>query len=275
MLERRAEWRELLGVWTRVLDAWVAWRPGALRPLDWEEAWCRQRWQRGVPLLLEADLELPPEAVEELIGPVIEPLALCGADEEQALRAFVRQWDEGGAGPADLLPLLGKGGSLGLAQARGVRVPLAAFLAHAGLRPPLETYFSRVRALPARLWSADMCPWCGGPPGFVEVLTDGRRRLCCHLCGGAWTPVGPRCPGCGGEEGGTLERIDGDVGEPGDFLEGCQLCHGYLKGVDRRQRPTALSALVEDWGSPHLDALAMRRGYQRPTPSVAQLLPGA
>jgi hypothetical protein len=270
LLDRRADWRKPLGFWTRVLDAWAGWRPGDFRPLDWTPAACRERWGRGVPLLLEADLPLPREAIEGMIGPLIEPLALCGPDEEQALRAFARQWDDGAAGPADLLPLLGKGGSLGLGPARGGRVPLAAFLAQAGLRPPLETYFSRVRILPAGLWTASVCPWCGGSPGFVEIVADGGRRVCCHLCGGGWAPMATRCPWC--EEGDALVHLTGTAVEPGDIVEACRVCHGYVKGVDRRQRPTALSPLVEDWGSPHLDVLAMGSSYQRPTPSIAQLL---
>ena len=61
--------------------------------------------------------------------------------------------------------------------------------------------------------------------------------------------------------------------DEGYFIEACRACHGYLKGVDRRQRWNAGSPLVEDWGSPHLDLHAAREGYWRSTPSLAHLLP--
>jgi hypothetical protein len=41
--------------------------------------------------------------------------------------------------------------------------------------------------------------------------------------------------------------------------------------VDRRLRWNAASPLIEDWGTPHLDLIARRRGYWRGTPSLVQL----
>ena len=52
-------------------------------------------------------------------------------------------------------------------------------------------------------------------------------------------------------------------------------CGGYLKELDRRVRWNGRSALVEDWGSPHLDLAARRAGFWRPLPSVLDLASGS
>jgi len=59
--------------------------------------------------------------------------------------------------------------------------------------------------------------------------------------------------------------------DEGYSISTCKACHGYLKEVDRRLRWNAGSALVEDWGSPHLDLFAHRAGYWRAIPTLIQL----
>ena len=68
-------------------------------------------------------------------------------------------------------------------------------------------------------------------------------------------------------------RFQGEEREEGYLLGACQACHGYVKELDRRVRWNAGSALVEDWGSPHLDLVARRRGYWRGIPTLVQLQP--
>src|SRR3989442_15075750 len=31
------------------------------------------------------------------------------------------------------------------------------------------------------VWQLGVCPFCGAPPGFSDVVEDGRRRLACHV----------------------------------------------------------------------------------------------
>jgi len=272
LLGRRSELRGSLAFWTPILDGWMQWRPAKLPALAWGPAQCRDRWERGVPLLAEAPPEIAREPLEDLLGPLIERLAVAGPDEMAALGSFAGAWDAGTAGPDDLFPSSGKDGASGWQERLGVPARLLAFLAHAGLRPALEAYFAAVRGLPDGVWAGGGCPWCGGPPAYGDLIEEGRRRLSCHLCGGLWPAHGSRCPFCAGSQWGEAVRLlDGEM-EEGYFMEGCPTCHGYLKGVDRRRR-TAGSPVVEDWGSPHLDLHAARQGYTRATPSLAHLVP--
>jgi hypothetical protein len=40
------------------------------------------------------------------------------------------------------------------------------------------------------VWGLGVCPFCGAPPGFGDLVEEGRRRLACHYCGGGWIRVG-------------------------------------------------------------------------------------
>ncbi len=278
-----AEWNRALGnrsargwplaFWTPILDGWLGWPAGSPAALAWTASQCRERWERAVPLIVEAPPDLDREALEAQIGPLLERLATAGYMD--ALRRFAETWDAGGIGPGDLFLGAGKEGPASVGERIGVPAPILSFLAHAGLRPGLDAYFARVRGMPEDVWRGRTCPWCNGPPAFVEVVDGGRRRLSCHLCGGAWTASAPGCAFCGTRETGAVIALSDGGPEEGQLVEACRSCRTYLKGVDRRRRFPAASPLVEDWSTPHLDAGAMRRGYRRPTPSLAHLLDDA
>jgi formate dehydrogenase maturation protein FdhE len=83
-----------------------------------------------------------------------------------------------------------------------------------------------------------------------------------------------QCPFCGHQTAKDLVRLDAEEKEEGYFISACKQCHGYIKELDRRVRWNAGSALIEDWGSPHLDLVAVHAGYWRPIPSLIQLARG-
>ncbi len=260
MLARRSAMGDALALWTSVLDGWRDWKDSGVAPLAWSAEECRERWERGVALLAEAAPAIAPESLEELLGPLMERLVAAGPENADTLQRFAAAWDEGRIGAASLDEV-------------GMPAHIVGFLAHAGLRPALETFFSRVRVMPEGIWERGFCPWCGGLPSYGDLLEDGRRRLSCHLCGGAWTAPRLRCPFCQAWQSGDMVRLVAEGAEEGYFVEACLACRGYLKGVDRRERWNAVSPLVEDWASPHVDYYAAREGYWRATPTLAQLLP--
>ena len=274
LLVRRAALAEPLQFWTAILEGWVAWKPPAtLVPLVLSPEECRPRWQAGRALLADAAPEIPPASVEDLLGPVMERLAADGPEAAAALRRFAEAWDDGQVDARTLLPSLDGDPATTLQERFGLGSHLGAFLPVAALRPALEIYFEGVRALPDGVWTRGACPWCGGAAAYGDLVEDGRRRLSCHLCGGAWIAARLRCPFCDGWNSRDLVRLVGEALDEGYFIEACRACLGYLKGVDRRQRWNAGPPLVEDWGSPHLDLHASREGYWRATPSLAHLLP--
>jgi len=276
-----AEWREALArrpalaaplqVWTDLIDRWAEWTVLPPSPLTWSADACRERWERGVPLLAEAPLALSPESVEPLLGPVIERMAGASLARHESLRRLAEAWDRGELGPAALLPIDEKQGAAMVAERFGLPAPLVAMLAVAALRPALEVHLAAVRDLPEGVWQPAGCPWCGSPAAWSDLVEDGRRRLACHTCAGAWLGPRLRCPFCEIWQSGALVRLVAAGADEGYFVEGCRTCRGYLKGVDRRQRWNAHSALVEDWSTPHLDLIAERQGFHRPTAAITHL----
>lgn len=271
LLERRPTFRELLAPYGKILDAWAQWSGDRVAPLQWSVEDCRERWGRGAPLLAAAALSIPPEEMEDLLAPAIELLVTIGT-EDTALARFVEAWDRGDVGPAVLFPEKGRIGSAAAQERSGLSQEFVAFLAHASLRPVLESYFADCRPhLTESAWNLGVCPFCGSPPGFAELLEGGQRRLACHLCGAGWTFPRLQCTYCGSRNAKDLAVLRAEEKEEGYSISICKVCQGYMKEVDRRLRWNAGSALVEDWGSPHLDLIAHRAGYWRALPTLIQL----
>jgi len=273
--ERRSSLREPLGFWSAILEGWMRCKSGASEPLDWTEGQCRERWERGRSLLVDAPPPFGREAIEDLLGPVMERLSADGPASAEAFHRFAVAWDAGEIGPETLLPHPDRDPVALLHERFGLPGSLSGFLAPAALRPALEAWFDRARILPDGVWTRGTCPWCGGAPFYGDLVEDGRRRLSCLLCGGVWIAPRLRCPFCETWDARDLVRLLAEDAEEGYFIEACRACRGYLKGLDRRQRWNASLPLVEDWSSPHLDLYAAREGYWRPTPCLVHLIGAA
>lgn len=278
----RGEWRDLLArrpafagplaICGAILDVWATWSPGRPVALLWGRAECAALWEAGRPLLAAAPPSIPRDELEALLAPAMEVLAALGPTEATALQRFAEAWDSGDLEPSALLPHPGRIGSPHVESAVGLSAELLGFLGCAGLRPILEAYFGACRPhLTDGLWMRGSCPFCGAPPGFADLIEDGRRRLACHLCGGGWIFSRVRCPFCGTTVTGELVRLQLEEAEEGYSIEACARCGGYVKELDRRVRWNAGSPLVEDWGSPHLDVVAERAGYRRAVPTLIQV----
>ena len=60
LLTRRPAFRESLGLYGTVLEAWSRWSPDGSPVLRWGAEQCRERWERGVSLIVEAPPPFPP-----------------------------------------------------------------------------------------------------------------------------------------------------------------------------------------------------------------------
>ncbi|OLB09957.1 MAG: hypothetical protein AUG14_05085 [Candidatus Rokubacteria bacterium 13_1_20CM_2_68_19] len=269
LLRRRPTFAPALAVYEELVRLWAA-TPVEVTPLDWDSGACAHRWERGVPILAEATPPLDAETVEPLLGPVLDIVGGLRGDAFDGLRAFADAWDAGHLTVTSLFPARGR---LGTVDHRiGLDAALVAFISAATLRPLLEQYFLVAREhLADGVWQLGVCPFCGAPPGFSDVVEDGRRRLACHVCGGSWTASRVWCSFCGNTDTEDLRRLEPESGDEGYFISACIKCRGYLKELDRRVRWNGGPALVEDWGSPHLDLVAQRSGYWRALPTIVDL----
>ena len=270
LLGRRPTLREALAVYDDVLVTWARWSAPRSLVVPWSAEACRTRWAQGVPLVEVARESVGAGDVEDLMAGAMDAVARANAEFVPALQRLAEAWDVGRVGPAALLPVRGRVGSGEVEEVSGLPADVVGLLATLSLRPALEAVYSATREhLPEGVWALGICPFCGGPPGFTDVVEDGRRRLACHLCGGAWIFAKLRCPFCGVDGGQHLTRLTPEEArEEGYVISGCRECHAYLKEIDRRARWNGGPPLVEDWGSPHFDLIARRQGFWRPEASL-------
>ncbi len=271
LLERRPTFRDVLAPYGEILKAWAR-GPGLPIPsLRRSREECGERWHRGVPLLAEAPPSVPAEAMEEAVAAALGFLVAVGEDGE-AVRRFAEGWDRRAIEPSALFPQRGRFGSATLPAQTGLSPESLGFVAYGGLRPILDAYFADCRPhLGGADWDLGICPFCGAPPGFADIGEDGKRQLVCHCCGATWAFSRLQCPYCGGRRPDEAVRLQGEDREEGYLIEACGGCRGYVKALDRRVRWNGGPALVEDWGSPHLDLVARRKEYWRAVPTLIQL----
>jgi hypothetical protein len=267
LLQRRPTFRETLEPLSRIFRAWAEWTDQPA-PLRWSAEACRARWSNGEPLLAGALPSISPGSLETLLAPALDVLA--GFEEDP--REFAEAWDRGAIGPSGLFPERGRIASIEVQERSQLSQNALAFLAVVALRPGLAAYFAECREHVAdSAWDLGVCPCCGGPPGFADLLEDGRRQLACHLCGTSWTFARLVCPFCGTRTASDFVRLVAEEAEEGYAIGACRSCRGYVKELDRRVRWNAGCGLVEDWGSPHLDLIAHRQEFWRPIPTLIQL----
>ena len=264
LLARRPSFREALAPLGRVIDAWESWPAGSVQPLLLSADDARRRWSRGEPLLAAATPDIPPDRIEPLLHAALDLI-----DASEDTRPFAEAWDRGEIMPASLLPRSGRIGAADVAQRSQLSLEAVALLAVAGLRPFLREYFAAAHPLVDPLsWDRGTCPCCGAPPGCAELIEDGRRQLACHLCDARWTFARLMCPFCASRESSDLVRLIAEGADEGYAIAACRACRGCVKEIDRRARWNAGPAIVEDWGSPHLDLIARRQGYWRAVPGL-------
>ena len=255
-----------------MFQAWAEWQGDRPAPLRWSAEACRACWSKGVPLLAQASPSIAPDSLESLLGSALEVLAQF----EEDVREFAGAWDHGEIGPSALFPERGRIASIAVQERSQLSQNALAFLAVVGLRPVLAAYFAECRGhVQDSEWDLGICPCCGAPPGFADLLEDGRRQLSCHVCGTGWTFARLACPFCGTRAAADFVRLVAEDAEEGYAVGACRACRGYVKELDRRVRWNAGCGLVEDWGTPHLDLIAHRQEFWRPIPTLIQLGPPA
>jgi FdhE protein len=281
MIDLREPWRDLLArrsamapslaPYGELLEAWSTAAPPP-QSSPWSAERCRAIWARGVPLAADIPPSLESDDVEDLLGAAMEAVAATDTSRGAALQRLAGAWDARAITAESLLPRREGIGNGQVEAASGLDAATATFLAYATLRPLLEPWLAPARAhFTDGAWGRGVCPFCGAPPGFVDVVEGGHRRLACHVCGGAWGFAKLRCPLCGVEGTKDLHRLQAEGSDAGYVIVGCRACRAYLKELDRRERWNGGPPLLEDWGSPHLDVIARREGFVKPVPALLDL----
>ena len=274
LLARREPIRETLAFYQGILGLWADWDGAGRVPraaFGRDGAWCWARWKEGIPLYSgEAEVPFLREEIEPLLSGALGLLHGIREADGPGLVRLAEAWEAGELPASALLPTH-PSFTRHVQERIGLSSDILGFLCQIVVRPPLEEVVEPLRGLLEDSgWDRGICPFCGSPAAFSDLGEDGKRRLLCHLCGSEWGFLRIRCPFCDNRDPNTLKILSPEE-EEGYFVDACDLCRGYVKGLDRRLRWNVVSSLLEDWGSPHLDLVALDLGYWRNTPSLVLL----
>jgi len=117
--------------------------------------------------------------------------------------------------------------------------------------------------------SEGTCPYCASPASLsILRQSDGRRLLCCGLCGQRWFFHRVQCPFCEAQQ--TIEMLT-VTEKPVHWIDRCTGCNTYLKTIDERtfSESTSAIALVEATATLYLDLIADDQGAIGPLPYCA------
>jgi FdhE protein len=141
------------------------------------------------------------------------------------------------------------------------------FLIQTSIMPSIEAGVEQLRReLDPETWLKGYCPLCGSLPTLSLLKEEaGKRYLLCSYCGYQWRMDRISCPFCKNKDQESLHYFFGE-GEETYRIDLCDRCHQYIKTIDTRSLQKS-DPVLEDLATLHLDLLASRKGYQRPTPN--------
>lgn len=206
----------------------------------WEPGTIEDRLEQGQPLLDFDRLPLDPASFEDLVRQVAATLIRHHpglAEQEEALEGtdyiiLAREWYEKGRGAAG-------------ASVVGRLPDLATLVVANALIPYLEKAAEAIMPHVDELrWLRPYCPVCGGQPDFAALEREsGARRLFCSRCDTDWLYRRIGCPFCSNEDPGRLAYYPSEDNVYRLYV--CEVCHRYLKAIDRRETTRPFHVTVE------------------------------
>ncbi|RLA89570.1 MAG: hypothetical protein DRG20_04520 [Deltaproteobacteria bacterium] len=137
------------------------------------------------------------------------------------------------------------------------------FLLTTFMKPYLEKITeATIEMIDENSWLRGYCPVCGHDPMFSELFGEEKRRyLFCSFCGARYHVMRIFCPFCENSEQKTVHylMIEGDERY---YIDVCDKCKRYLKGVNRKHFQTDFFPQVEFIVTLHLNLLAEKEGYK-------------
>ena len=250
------------------LDATSSLADTPVLPLD--AASILGKWQKGLPLLRNEAVPIPPR-LKEILQPICTALADAGAGDS-ALHI----------GAAIAARSIDADSLLGVSVARNQKAIRTSAL-HMGFSPDLVWLIGELGSAPLAYhlqhhalgsdprtgtgvrpqdWHRGYCPFCGSWPAFIEAR-GGKRALRCSYCALEWALASNSCVYCG-NAGSDFVTAAPDVQQPQRRIELCGRCSGYTKVIEVED-PTPFPLLaIHDLATMSLDQGAMDRGYRRP-----------
>ncbi|MFN3476054.1 MAG: formate dehydrogenase accessory protein FdhE [Candidatus Methylomirabilales bacterium] len=151
----------------------------------------------------------------------------------------------------------------GIAEEHNLDPELLAFLVSLSIRPSVEACAKALISFAdLNAWYKRVCPLCGSPPKMAELKGEqwtSFRWLYCAFCGMSWPSRRLGCPFCGNQDHQQLNLLYAEE-DRRCRIETCGACRRYIKVVDNKEF-FGLIPFLEDLATPHLDLLALERGF--------------
>ena len=254
----------------------------------------QEKLQRGIPLLMDVELDIDVASARELMLKLADALAGFGkkssgfpfrllwtrpvADDHVEALKIKTAVEENILDAGHLLSLIAAGEHDAVSAAaagRGLDAGLVHALARNTLKPALRTWYRQLVPLANEVdWQSAVCFVCGAPAMLAELQGNGQaRHLRCGMCGSDWQVRRLQCAQCGNEDHRTLQNFMKDGEEDRMRIEACDNCRVYIK-VIASFLPTPFEELaVADLETLHLDHAAQDLGYSRPSAFPARTVP--
>lgn len=258
--EKHPELAETVELHCRLLEAQVAATVASHAPVL-TAAEAETFVEQGQPLLRTGELDLDWEVLSRLFDEVCRIAAQNRPDLADAL-ADIRHLPHGApeAFRAMVSGYLATG-RLEEAEAASLNGELLSFALNQMLHPFLQIHAAALAPLvDDTQWYRSYCPVCGGRPDLAALEKDvAGRRLLCSRCDTEWVFRRVECPYCGNDD---HRKLAYHPSEDGSYrLYVCEVCKGYLKTVDRRERWQQRSLPVERVLTVGMDVAAVEAGY--------------
>ena len=263
-------------------------------PIRFTPGQIQEKLQKGIPLLMDVDLDIDVASARELMLKLADALAGSGwksagfpfrilwtrpaANDHAEARKIKTAVEKNTLDAGHLLSLIAAGDHDAVSAAaseRGLDAGLVQELARNTLKPALRTWCRQLVPLAKEVeWQSAVCFVCGAPAVLAELQGNGQaRHLRCGMCGSDWQVRRLQCAQCGNEDHRTLQNFMKDGEEDRMRIEACDNCRRYIKVISSFS-PTPFEELaVADLETLHLDHAAQGLGYSRPSASPARTVP--
>lgn len=153
----------------------------------------------------------------------------------------------------------------------GIERGILTFIAVNTCKPLLFSIRESLKGLVSTHYQEGQCPICGNYPTIGGLLgEEGRLHLLCSLCEHKWYFPRVKCYYRKNDDHEKLSYFSVETDPRALRVHVCEKCKSYIKLFEFRQEGEALFE-IEDVASIHLDILAGKEGYNKPTQGILGL----
>ncbi|MBM4340071.1 MAG: formate dehydrogenase accessory protein FdhE [Deltaproteobacteria bacterium] len=264
--KKRPGYKEILNFYQKIREEQEKIKPSLkIKSIPLKKEWKGLLKREGFPLLEKKDFPLDIKASITLFHSLCE----IGKGANPHMTAQVKKIEEAiEQKRLDLKKIFaGEVKAQNVVDELGLDQKVFPFLIHESLKPSIETGLKKLhQELDAENWTKGYCPVCGGLPYLALLKGEGGKRyLLCSYCGYEWRTDRVLCPYCGNKEQESHNYFYAE-GEETFRIDTCDKYHQYIKTIDARNIEL-IDPVLEDLATLHLDFLASKKGFKKPTPN--------